>query len=184
MRGSDRTMQALQLQLDPAGQHAGGVGDYLLHRAKPYLPPWLLAAGTGAMSLPTHGWAGSAAASAGLTLASVGLTAATWWAGRPASQQRRLHSAITVAAGTTWFTTAALAGPMAGPVPSLYLIGAPALAATWNVRQLLRVNPDSQTQRAPMVGCWRRSAWPRPWLPTPRPGRTRRRSTCGCPRGS
>ncbi|MFE0460495.1 plasmid transfer protein TraB [Kitasatospora sp. NPDC058965] len=131
-----------QLLLDP-NQHAGGVGEYLLHRAKPYLPPWLLAGGTGLLSLPAHWmWSGSAAASAGLTLASVGLTAATWWAGKPTSQQRRLHSAITVAASTAWFTAAALAGPWAGPLPSLYLIGAPTLAATWNIRQLLRVNPE------------------------------------------
>ncbi|WP_043175256.1 plasmid transfer protein TraB [Streptomyces sp. NRRL B-24484] len=133
---------AQPLQLDP-NAHSGGVGEYLLHRAKPYLPPWLLAGGVGILSLPAHlAWGGSAAASAGLTLASVGLTAATWWAGKPTTQQRRLHSAITVAAGTGWFTAAALAGPAAGPLGSLYFIGGSALAATWNVRQLLRVNPE------------------------------------------
>lgn len=137
------TASAQPMQLDP-NSHTGGVGDYLLHRAKPYLPPWLLAGGTGVLSLPAHlMWSGSAAASAALTLASAGLTAATWWAGKPTTQQRRLHSAITVAAGTTWFTAAALAGPTAGPLPSLYLIGAPALAATWNIRQLMRVNPEA-----------------------------------------
>ncbi|GAB2722308.1 plasmid transfer protein TraB [Kitasatospora kifunensis] len=131
-----------QLMLDP-NQHAGGVGEYLLHRAKPYLPPWLVAAGTGILSLPAHMmWNESAAGAVGLTLASLGLTAATWWAGKPTSQQRRLHSAITVATGTSWFTAAALAGPMAGPLPSLFLIGAPAIAGTWNIRQLLRVNPE------------------------------------------
>ncbi|MBP0453464.1 sporulation protein SsgA [Kitasatospora sp. RG8] len=128
--------------LDP-NQHSGGVGEYLLHRMKPYLPPWIVAAGTGILSLPANlMWNDSAAGAVGLTLASLGLTTATWWAGKPTSQQRRLHSAITVAAGTSWFTAAALAGPIAGPLPSLYLIGAPALAATWNIRQLLRVNPD------------------------------------------
>ncbi|MFD7986848.1 plasmid transfer protein TraB [Kitasatospora indigofera] len=122
------------------------MGEYLLDRAKPYLPPWLLAGGTGILSLPAYAlWGGSAAASAGLTLASVGLTAATWWAGKSTTQQRRLHSAITVAAGTSWFTAAALAGPATGPLGSLYLIGAPALAATWNIRQILRVNADGQT---------------------------------------
>ncbi|MFE2721324.1 plasmid transfer protein TraB [Kitasatospora sp. NPDC059327] len=140
--------QTATLQLDP-NTHSGGVGDYLLHRAKPYLPPWIVAAGTGVLSLPaTYMWGGSAAGAVGLTLASLGLTAATWWAGKPTTAQRRLHSAITVAAGTSWFTAAALAGPAAGPLPSLYLIGAPALAATWNVRQLLRVNPEGGGQGA------------------------------------
>ncbi|MER7579967.1 plasmid transfer protein TraB [Kitasatospora sp. NPDC097691] len=138
----DTGQQAGYLQLDP-NQHAGGVGEYLLHRMKPYLPPWIVAGGTGILSLPAYAmWGESAAGAVGLTLASLGLTAATWWAGKPTSQQRRLHSAITVAAGTSWFTAAALAGPAAGPLPSLYLIGGPALAATWNIRQLLRVNPD------------------------------------------
>ncbi|MFJ4591324.1 plasmid transfer protein TraB [Kitasatospora sp. NPDC088861] len=136
------TGQTGYLHFDP-NQHAGGVGEYLLHRVKPYLPPWIVAAGTGILSLPANAmWGESAAAAVGLTLASLGLTAATWWAGGPTSQQRRLHSAITVAAGTSWFTAAALAGPAAGPLPGLYLIGAPALAATWSIRQLLRVNPD------------------------------------------
>ncbi|MFF2075380.1 plasmid transfer protein TraB [Kitasatospora sp. NPDC058162] len=138
----DTGQHAGYLHLDP-NQHAGGIGEYLLHRAKPYLPPWIVAAGTGILSLPANAmWGESAAGAVGLTLASLGVTAATWWAGKPTSQQRRLHSAITVAAGTSWFTAAALAGPAAGPLPSLYLIGAPALAATWNIRQLLRVNPD------------------------------------------
>ncbi|MFJ2191124.1 plasmid transfer protein TraB [Kitasatospora sp. NPDC087861] len=136
------------LHLDP-NQHMGGVSEYLLHRAKPYLPPWIVAAGTGILSLPAnYMWNESAAAAVGLTLASLGLTAATWWAGKPTSHQRRLHSAITVAASTSWFTAAALAGPAAGPLPSLYLIGAPALAATWNIRQLLRVNPEGAGESA------------------------------------
>ncbi|WP_327678561.1 plasmid transfer protein TraB [Kitasatospora sp. NBC_00458] len=130
------------LQLDP-NQHSGGVGEYLLHRVKPYLPPWLVTAGTGILSVPaTIAWTGSAAGAVGLTLASLGLTSATWWAGKNTSPQRRLHSAITVAAGTSWFTAASLAGPLAGPLPGLYFIGGAALAGSWNVRQLLRVNAD------------------------------------------
>ncbi|WP_371480550.1 plasmid transfer protein TraB [Kitasatospora sp. NBC_00315] len=155
MSGSNNMAHPLHLDPNQPGQQGaygrggGGVGEYLLDRAKPYLPPWLLAGGTGVLSLPAYGmWGGSAAASAGLTLASVGLTVATWWAGKSTTQQRRLHSAITVAAGTSWFTAAALAGPAAGPLGSLYLIGAPALAATWNIRQILRVNADGQTASA------------------------------------
>ncbi|MGK5544493.1 plasmid transfer protein TraB [Streptomyces sp. URMC 127] len=123
---------------------AGGVVEYLLHRVKPHLPPWLVGAGTGLVSLPAHHyWADSAAATAGLTLASIALTGVTWWAGKPTSAQRRLHSAITVAAGTSWFTAAAIAGPAAGPLGGLYFMGAPAVALSWNIRQVLRRNPDA-----------------------------------------
>jgi len=124
----------------------GDLTGYVLHRAKPYLPPWLGAAALGVASLPAHWqWGNSAAAGVGLTLASVALTGATWWAGRSTTAQRRLHSAITVAAGTSWLTAAALAGPTTGPLADLYLMGAPTLALSWNVRQIMRRNPDATT---------------------------------------
>ncbi|MGW4421924.1 plasmid transfer protein TraB [Streptosporangium sp. NPDC004631] len=131
------------------GRHRGGsggvVGGYLLQRATPYLPPWLLCAGTGVLSLPAHHlWADSAAASAGLTLASAALTATTWWAGKATTAQRRLHSTVTVGLATSWLTAAALAGPTTGPLQGLYLIGGSALAASWNIRHLLRTNTDPQ----------------------------------------
>ncbi|MFE9405288.1 plasmid transfer protein TraB [Streptomyces sp. NPDC006530] len=126
-----------------AAQGGGGVVEYLLHRAKPHLPPWLAGIGTGLASLPAHlFWADNAAATAGLTLASVAVTGATWWAGKATTSQRRLHSAITVATSTSWFTAAAIAGPGTGPLPGLYFIGAPALALTWNIRQIMRRNPE------------------------------------------
>ncbi|MCO4699320.1 hypothetical protein LRR80_05414 [Streptomyces sp. RO-S4] len=126
------------------GSDAGSVGKYLLHRAKPHLPPWLGIAGTGvAGALGNWRWEGSAAAGVGLTLASVALTGATWWAGRTTSAQRRLHSAVTVAAGTAWVTAACLAGPTAGPLDDLFLMGGPAIALSWNVRMVMRRNPDA-----------------------------------------
>lgn len=126
------------------GSDAGSVGKYLLHRAKPHLPPWLGIAGTGvAGALGNWRWEGSAAAGVGLTLASVALTGATWWAGRTTSAQRRLHSAITVAAGSAWVTAACLAGPTAGPLDDLFLMGGPAIALSWNVRMVMRRNPDA-----------------------------------------
>ncbi|QEU71978.1 sporulation protein SsgA [Streptomyces nitrosporeus] len=128
-------------------QGSAGRGDltgYVLHRAKPHLPPWLTAAGIGVVSLPAHWqWGGSAAAGVGLTLASVALSGATWWAGRTTSSQRRLHSAVTVAAGSAWLTAAALAGPASGPLADLYLMGAPTLALSWNIRMVMRRNPDA-----------------------------------------
>lgn len=127
-----------------AASGGGGVVEYLLHRVKPHLPPWLAGAGTGLASLPAHYyWANNAAAAAGLTLASVALTGVTWWAGKATTQQRRLHSAITIAAGSTWFTAAAIAGPDAGPLGGLYFMGVPALALSWNIRLVLRRNPDA-----------------------------------------
>ncbi|WP_306311618.1 plasmid transfer protein TraB [Streptomyces hydrogenans] len=128
--------------LDPdsgGGSTGGTITAYLLHRAKPHLPPWLGVAGTGlAGVLGNLRWADSAAAGAGLTLASVALTGATWWIGRNTTQQRRLHSAITVAAGSAWLTGACLAGPTAGPLADLFLMGGPVVALSWNVRMVMR----------------------------------------------
>ncbi|MFJ3771117.1 plasmid transfer protein TraB [Streptomyces sp. NPDC090075] len=144
---AERTQQQqlaelLEAQLQ-GGSDAGGVGKYLLHRAKPHLPPWLGWAGVGLAGTLGHlRWADSAAAGVGLTLATVALSGATWWAGRSTSQQRRLHSAITVAAGSAWLTAACLAGPTAGPIDDLYLMGGPALALSWNIRMVLRHTAD------------------------------------------
>jgi hypothetical protein len=133
-------LHEVQLQ---GGSDAGGVGRYLLHRAKPHLPPWLGMAATGLAGALGHWrWSESAAAGVGLTLASVGLTGATWLMGKSTSQQRRLHSAITVAAGSAWLTAACLAGPTTGPIDDLYLMGGPVVALSWNVRMVLRRNPD------------------------------------------
>lgn len=117
----------------------GTVRGYLLNRAKPHLPPWLAVGGVGlAGALGNWRWSDSSAAGVGLTLASVALTGVTWWAGKATSSQRRLHSAITVAAGSAWVTAACLAGPTAGPVDDLYLMGGPAVALSWNVRMVMR----------------------------------------------
>jgi len=128
----------------PAEKNAGSGGSvraYLLNRAKPHLPPWLMAGGVGvAGGTASLMWEGSAAAGVGLTLASVALTGVTLWAGRSTSAQRRLHSAVTVAAGSAWFTAAALAGPFTGPLPDLYLMGGATLALSWNVRLVLRTS--------------------------------------------
>ncbi|MFD5564976.1 plasmid transfer protein TraB [Kitasatospora griseola] len=139
---------ASTLTLD-ANQHAGGPIDYLFHRVKPYLPPWLLGAGVGVLSFPAHAmWGNSAGGGVGLTLASVAMSGVTWWAGKATSAQRRLHSAITVVLGSTWFTAAALAGPTAGPLPSLFFITLPTVAASWNARQILRINPEGTANSA------------------------------------
>ncbi|MGW6743249.1 plasmid transfer protein TraB [Streptomyces sp. NPDC055025] len=119
----------------------GTISTYLLHRAKPHLPPWLGVAGVGVAGSGAHLlWADSVGAGVGLTLSAVALTGATWWAGRETSAQRRLHSAITVAAGSAWMTGAALAGPLSGILPDTYLMGGAVLALSWNVRMALRTS--------------------------------------------
>ncbi|MFI2260336.1 plasmid transfer protein TraB [Streptomyces tubercidicus] len=134
--------ELLEVQLQ-GGSDAGGVGKYLLHRAKPHVPPWLGWAGTGMLgALGNWQWGESVAAGVGLTLASVALTGATWLMGKSTSQQRRLHSAVTVAAGSAWVTAACLAGPMTGPIDDLYLMGGPVMALSWNVRLVLRHNTE------------------------------------------
>ncbi|MFJ2610261.1 plasmid transfer protein TraB [Streptomyces sp. NPDC087425] len=126
------------------GSDAGGVSRYLLHRAKPHLPPWLGWAGTGAAgALGSWRWEASAGAGVGLTASSFILTAVTWWAGKSTGKQRRLHSAVTVALGSGWLTAACLAGPTASPVGDIYLMGGPALALSWNARIVLRHNTDN-----------------------------------------
>ncbi|MER6364812.1 plasmid transfer protein TraB [Kitasatospora sp. NPDC001527] len=120
-----------------------GVAAWLAHRAKPYTPPWITVAATGAAGslawVPAHDSTGYAV---GLTLGSVGLTAATAWAGKATTAQRRLHSAVTVAAGSGWFTATALAG-WNSLTFGMFWLGGSVLALSWNVRQALRRNPDA-----------------------------------------
>lgn len=141
---SDKTKDQQHEDQLRGSSDAGGVGKYLLHRAKPHLPPWLgMPVAFGAAALGHYKWEDAPYAGAGLTLASVALTAATWWAGRTTSRQRQLHSAITVAASSAWLTAACLSGPTAGPIDDLYWMFGPTLALTWNIRMIMRRNPDA-----------------------------------------
>ncbi|MFI8258903.1 sporulation protein SsgA [Streptomyces filamentosus] len=118
---------------------AAGLKGWLWHRVKPYTPPWLVAGGVGVAGAAAYlPWGGSAFAGVGLTLTSVGLSATTWYAAKGMGKARRLHSTITVAAASGWLTCAALAGPVSGPLPHLYGMGAPALAMSWNIRGVVR----------------------------------------------
>ena len=129
-----------------SGSGTAGIGTWLVHRAKPFTPAWIVTGGVGAAGAGAHVmWAESPWAGVGLTLASVGLTAATWWAGKSTGPQRRLHSAITVAAGSSWLTAAALSGPLSGPLPDLFVMGGATLALTWNIRQVMRSSGGETT---------------------------------------
>jgi hypothetical protein len=118
---------------------SGGIKGYILHRAKPYTPPWLGVGALGVSGTVAHlAWSGDAAMGIGLTLGSIVLTGATWWAGKAAEPQRRLHSAITVAAGAGWFTSAAIFEPSYSGLA----VGGTVAALTWNIRQVYRRDPD------------------------------------------
>lgn len=139
-RTADQTSNELQL-LQGGQRRTSGGGGWLVNQAKPYAAPWIVAGGTGLVGAGANVmWGDSPWAGVGLTLASVGLTAATWWAGKTTGPQRRLHSAITVAAGTSWVTAAALSGPLSGPLPDLYLMGGVSFALSWNIRKVMRFN--------------------------------------------
>ncbi|MFJ9340219.1 plasmid transfer protein TraB [Streptomyces sp. NPDC101733] len=117
----------------------GGIKGYLLHRAKPYLPPWLGVGAVGTASTIGHlVWAGDAGMGIGLTLGSVVLTGATWWAASSTGRERRMHSAITVAAASAWTTHAVAFGPALVP----FVVGGVVVSLSWNIRQTMRRDPD------------------------------------------
>ncbi|WP_327167104.1 sporulation protein SsgA [Streptomyces zaomyceticus] len=126
---------------------AGGTfKGWLWHHAKPFTPPWIVTGLTGVAGAGANFvWEGSPWAGVGLTLGSVALTAATWTAGARTGRQRRLHSAITVAAASAWTTAAALSGPLSGPLPDLYLMGGAVLALSWNIRRVMVANGMVET---------------------------------------
>ncbi|MDH6587277.1 hypothetical protein M2161_006383 [Streptomyces sp. SAI-133] len=142
---TDQDGRSYPLAVTGLNEGSGGtVRAYLLNRAKPHLPPWLGWAGTGLVgAVGNWQWGESPWAGVGLTLASVALTGGTWWMGKNTTEQRRLHSAITVAAGSAWVTAACLSGPMTGPIDDLFLMGGPVLALSWNIRMALRTTPDA-----------------------------------------
>ncbi|WP_405017393.1 sporulation protein SsgA [Kitasatospora sp. NBC_00070] len=129
-----------------------GVAAWMLNRAKPYAPPWVMAGTTGVTGtlawIPAHGSAGYGV---GLTLGSVALTGATWWAAKSSGAQRRLHSAVTVAAASGWFTGVALGG-WGELTFGTYWLGGAVLALSWNVRQVMRRNPDAVQAAADVDG--------------------------------
>lgn len=120
---------------------------HALSHLLPYAPPWAI----GAALLPSaavahHMWGMDPQtipwATAGLTLTGTALTAVTWAAGRARGLFTRAHAAFTVGAASTWFTAAAITGPFHRPTADLFLLGIPALAASWNVRRMLRGDGD------------------------------------------
>lgn len=123
---------------------AGTIRGYLAHRSKQYIPPWVAAGGVGvAGAVASIPWEGETGPAVALTLGSVTLTGITWAAGKVTTMSRRIHATCTVAAASGWLTAAALAGPFTGPVPDMFLMGAPVVAVSWNIRRALKADDGS-----------------------------------------
>ncbi|WSB74757.1 conjugal transfer protein TraB [Streptomyces sp. NBC_01775] len=104
-------------------------------------------------------WADQPIAAVGMTIASGALTAATWWAGKDTKEARRLHATATTAAATGYLTVATFTDPLGGTQLSWLAIGGATLAASWNVRKTLRVNPEAKggEQQASQTGVLEKS---------------------------
>jgi len=110
----------------------------------PHGRPWLAVVGqVPATFLANAAWADNAAAAIGMTVASGLLTAATWWGAAGTSPARRIHATITTGAATAYLTTATFADPLGGTELSVLVIGGATLAASWNIRKAMRINPDA-----------------------------------------
>ena len=115
----------------------------------PHARPWLALIGEVPTSALAHAaWGSTPLAAVGMTVASGALTAATWWAGKDTTQPRRLHATATTAAGTAYLTAASFTNPLGPTQLSLLAMGGATLAASWNVRKAMRVNPDGATAGA------------------------------------
>lgn len=112
----------------------------------PRMRPWWSLAATMPASVGMHAlWGDSSLAGAGLAFASVALTATTWWAGEGTSKPRRLHATLSTAAGTSYLVLATVTDPFDPTLASTWAIAGAVAAGSWNIRQILRVNPDAKT---------------------------------------
>ncbi|MEU2603255.1 plasmid transfer protein TraB [Streptomyces albus] len=126
----------------------------------PHARSWLALAGEVPASVAAHlAWADQPLAAVGMTLASGALTAATWWAGKDTKEARRLHATATTAAATGYLTVASFTDPLGATQLSWLAIGGSVVAASWNVRKVLRVNPEAKSgeQQAGQTGVLEKS---------------------------
>lgn len=118
-------------------------GDLRSTLKNPRSHPWLAVAAELPATLAAHHvWGGSAAAGVGLTLAAGTLTAATWWAGKGTTPDRRLHATLSTGAGSAYLILGTVTDPLSPGNLSLLVLGGVVAAGSWNIRQALRVNVD------------------------------------------
>lgn len=125
--------------------------DLLKAVTHPRSRPWLvLAAELPATFTAHYVWGEQPLAAVGLTVAAGAITAATWFAGEGSSKQRRVHATATAALATGYLVLGTAANPFDPTLVSTLVIGGATLAGSWNIRQVLRVNPDTkQIEKAP-----------------------------------
>lgn len=114
--------------------------------------PWIaLAAELPATFAAHQAWGSEPVAAVGLTVAAGVLTAATWWAGEGSTKARRMHATATAGLASTYFLTGTVVtNPMSFGMLSTLVIGGTTVAGTWNIRQVMRVNPDTkQIEKGP-----------------------------------
>jgi hypothetical protein len=119
--------------------------------AHPRSRPWIAVAAELPATFAAHeAWGHEPIAAVGLTLAAGALTAVTWWAGQGSTHPRRLHATASTGAATAYLVIGTVGDPLSfGMLSTLVIVGA-TFAASWNIRQVLRVNPDSkQIERGP-----------------------------------
>ncbi|MFJ9985323.1 plasmid transfer protein TraB [Streptomyces globisporus] len=111
----------------------------------PRMRPWLtVAAEVPATFAAHHYWGDSVPAAIGLTVAAGVLTAATWWAGEGTKPGRRIHATLSTGLGTSYLVVGTAVGPFDPALASTLVIGGAVAAGSWNIRQALRVNVDTQ----------------------------------------
>ncbi|MEU2315175.1 plasmid transfer protein TraB [Streptomyces albidoflavus] len=110
----------------------------------PRTRPWLaVAAELPATFTAHHFWGDSPAAAVGLTLAAGVLTASTWWGGGGTKPARRIHATLSTAVGTSYLVIGTVTDPLDPALLSTLAIGGAVAAGSWNIRQALRLNPDT-----------------------------------------
>lgn len=110
----------------------------------PRMRPWIAAAAEVPATFAAHqAWGDSPIAAVGLTVAAGALTAATWWAGMGTKPARRIHATLSTAAGTSYLVVGTVVDPLDPALLSTLVIGGAVAAGSWNIRQALRVNVDS-----------------------------------------
>ncbi|MGV0098266.1 plasmid transfer protein TraB [Streptomyces californicus] len=113
----------------------------------PRMRPWLtVAAEVPATFASHHYWGDSVPAAIGLTVAAGVLTAATWWAGEGTRPGRRIHATLSTGLGTSYLVVGTAVGPFDPALASTLVIGGAVAAGSWNIRQALRVNVDTQKE--------------------------------------
>lgn len=123
-------------------------GDLYKAAKHPRMRPWLAVAAELPATLTAHHlWGHSPLAGVGLTVAAGALTAATWWGGEGTKPARRAHATLSTAVGTSYLVIGTVADPLDPALLSTLAIGGAVAAGSWNVRQALRVNPDTKDQQ-------------------------------------